>query len=314
MKEVSLENARIVIPVRNGGARWRLAAAALGDAVPRRDRVFVVDSQSTDGSDRVAEEQGFAVERIEVRTFNHGRTRQEAFERHCGTAAFVIYLTQDAVVAGPESLSNIVAAFDDPIVGASYGRQLPHPGARLIETHGNLINFPEQGHLRSMSDAPRCGIKTAYISNSFAAYRASALRECGGFPGHLILGEDAYAAMRMLLSGWSIAYCADAPVNHSHGYSLKEELERFFDYGVMHEQCRELIDQFGSSTETGLQYLKSEIRFIAERAPWLLPEVGLRTALKFAGYRLGRGYQRLPRPMRRWLSMTKGYWDGVVND
>jgi rhamnosyltransferase len=223
--------------------------------------------------------------------------------------SFVIYLTQDAVVKGAESLTNILSGFNDPRVGATYGRQLPQVGARPIEVHGNQINFPEQSAVRSFADAPRFGVKTAYISNSFAAYRASALRECGGFPSHLILGEDAYVAMRMLLSGWRIAYCANAWVSHSHGYSVKEELERFFDYGVMHAQCADLVDRFGNSTDTGWHYLRSELRFIGRTAPWLLPEVGLRTLLKYTGYRLGRNHRHLPNGLRRWLSMTKGYWN-----
>jgi rhamnosyltransferase len=303
------EDARVIIPVRNGGARWREAAAALGRAVGRADQVIVIDSDSTDGSDRVAAEQGFILERIDVRTFNHGRTRQEAFARHCSEVPFVIYMTQDAVVNGEESLTNILSAFDASRVGAAYGRQLPQVGAHPIEVHGNDINFPEQGSVRSFADAARFGIKTAYISNSFAAYRAVALRECGGFPSHLILGEDAFVAMRMLLSGWHIAYCADARVSHSHAYSIRDELERFFDYGVMHAQCADLVDRFGNSSDTGWRYLRSELRFIGRTAPWLLPEVGLRTLLKYAGYRLGRHYRHLPNGLRRRLSMTKGFWN-----
>src|SRR6185437_1375393 len=72
----AVNQARIIVPLRNGGARWREAADALRAAVTDPSLVVVVDSGSTDGSDRVAVASGFEVERIDPRTFNHGRTRQ----------------------------------------------------------------------------------------------------------------------------------------------------------------------------------------------------------------------------------------------
>jgi hypothetical protein len=42
--------------------------------------------------------------------------------------------------------------------------------------------------------------------------------------------------------------------------------------------------------------------------PWLLPEVLIRNAAKYAGYRLGRAFAGLPRGLCRRLSMTKVYW------
>jgi rhamnosyltransferase len=50
-------------------------------------------------------------------------------------------------------------------------------------------------------------------------------------------------------------------------------------------------------------------------APWLLPEVVVRNAAKYFGYRLGRVFRKLPNFMRRRLSMTTGYWDSsLTND
>ncbi len=312
VNSIALSDARIIIPVRNGGERWREAAAALGRFAPSPEMVIVIDSDSTDGSDLVAKEQGFTVERIDVRTFNHGGTRQEAVARHCGAVPFAILLTHDAVLESSQSLTEILAAFGDPEVGAAYGRQLPHAGANPIEAHANLINYPTQSATRSLTDSSRLGIKAAYLSNSFAAYRVAALENCGGFPSHLILGEDAFVAMRMLLSGWRVRYCAEARVYHSHGYSVLQDLERFFDYGVMHAQCQDLLARFGSAEGTGLRYISSEVRYIGRVAPWLLPQVAIRSSLKYVGYRLGRSYDSLPVSLCRRLSMTKGYWHGTA--
>ena len=304
----SLRQAHVVIPVRNGGERWREAALALRRAVSDPSVVAVVDSSSTDGSDKVALEHGFQLQRIPVSTFNHGRTRQEAVARFCAGREFVIFLTQDAVIESRESLTNLLAAFADEKVGAAYGRQLPHHGARPFEAHAALFNYKAVSENRSLADLEKWGHKAAFLSNSFAAYRIALLNQVGGFPSHLILGEDTYVAMRMLIAGWRVSYCADACARHSHDYSIRQEMQRYFDFGVMHAQTPELLQTFGAPEGEGLRFVLSELSHIGRVAPLQLPQVPLRNALKYCGYRLGRAFVRLPRAWRSHLSMTKGYW------
>ncbi len=298
----------VIVPVRNGGARWQEAAAALRAAVPDPSMVAVVDSSSDDGSDAVAAAHGFRLQRIDAATFNHGRTRQEAIARFGEGIAFIIFLTQDAIVKGPDSLVRLVAAFEDPGVGAAYGRQMPHRNAGAFETHAALFNYSATSRTKALADAADLGVKTTYLSNSFAAYRASALFACGGFPDHLILAEDAYLSAKMLLAGWWVRYCADACVYHSHAYSVRQEMQRYFDFGVMHAQMPEILKRFGAPDAEGMRFLESELRYMAKQAPGLLPEVVIRNSLKYLGYRLGRHYRALPAPWRRRLSMTKGFW------
>jgi rhamnosyltransferase len=304
-------NVCVIVPVRNGGERWREAAAALRAAVPDPVMVAVVDSSSADGSDEVAVSHGFLLRRIDPRTFNHGRTRQEAISGFGAGVPFIIFLTQDAVVEGPGSLTRLVAAFEDPGVGAAYGRQMPHRSAGSFEAHAALFNYSPVSSTKSLSDAADLGAKTTFLSNSFAAYRASALIACGGFPDHLILAEDAYIAAKMLLAGWRIRYCADARVHHSHAYSVSQEMQRYFDFGVVHAQTADVLRQFGPLEGEGMRFLISEIRYMARNAPWLLPEVAVRNCLKYLGYRVGRNYSHLPLDVCRRMSMTKGYWRGV---
>lgn len=309
-----LEQARIIVPVRNGGARWRQAALALRAALSEPARVVVVDSCSTDGSDRVAREQGFEFEQIDPRTFNHGATRQWAVERFCPDAEYVVFLTQDAVLEGPDALHGVLSAVSDPTVGAAYGRQLPHRDAGPFEAHMALFNYGRCSETRSLADAARLGIKTAYLSNSFAAYRLEALRSSGGFPSHLILGEDTYAAVKMLLAGWTIRYCAEACVRHSHAYSIAQETRRYFDFGVMHAQLPELMCHFGGAEGEGVRFVRSELHYVATHAPWQVPLVPVRDVAKYAGYRLGRMFRRLPPGLCRRLSMTKVFWDDPVSE
>ena len=298
----------IIVPIRNGGARWKEAARALQAFAPDPLRVVVIDSSSNDGSDVVAKDCGFKTARIDPSTFNHGATRQWAIERFCSDAEFVIFLTHDAVIDGSASIPNLIAAFEDPDVGASYGRQLPHPGAGQFEAHMALFNYSSSSRTQSLSNAESLGIKTAYLSNSFAAYRLSVLQECGGFPSHLILGEDACMAVRMLLAGWKIRYCAEAQVRHSHAYTVRQEVQRYFDFGVMHEQLPELMRYFGAAEGEGTRFVASELRYFFANAPWRLPLVLVRNAARYLGYRMGRVFRWMPLCACRWLSMTKAFW------
>jgi rhamnosyltransferase len=312
--EPAVNHARIIVPVRNGGARWREAASALSRAVPDPRRVAVVDSGSSDGSDRVAADCGFEVERIDPRSFNHGRTRQRAIERFCDGLEFAVLMTHDAVLEGRESLDELLGAFRDPEVGAAYGRQLPHLDAGPFETHFVRFNYSPLSETRSLADAARLGIKAAYISNSFGAYRLSALRACGGFPSDLILGEDTWVAVRMLLSGWRLRYCAEARVRHSHAYTIVQESQRYFDFGVLHSQLPELMTHFGAAEGEGARFVASELRYMAAHAPRLMPAVLIRNGAKYLAYRTGRSYRRLPRRLCRRLSMTKVFWSGQAGE
>jgi rhamnosyltransferase len=309
----TLSDVRIIIPVRNGGERWREAANALLRCVPRTSMVAVVDSGSEDGSDRIAGQMGYEVERIDPHSFNHGGTRQYAVDRLCKNKAFVVFLTHDAVIDKPESLIDLLSAFEDPSTGAAYGRQLPHHNARPFARHNAAYLYPPHNNIRAIADAARYGLRTTHLSNSYAAYRVQALYECGGFPKTLILGEDAHVALRMLQAGWKISYRAGATVRHSHNYSVFQELQRYFDYGVFHAQMPELLLELGSAEGEGMRFLKSELKFMAATAPWLIPWIPVRSVAKYLGYRLGRAYERLPMSVRVRLSMTRGYWDSNLD-
>lgn len=309
MSVVEALRVAVVVPVLNGGNVWRKAAAALRAQTLAPSQVLVVDSGSEDDSVHVAEGAGFCVSRIDKRSFDHGGTRQRAAASLAGVD-IVVFLTQDAVLATPDALVALVSVFQDPSVGVAYGRQLPRPGAGVLEAHAREFNYPAASHVRRFDDRHRFGIKAAFVSNSFAAYRISALMQVGGFPTKLILSEDMVVAARMLMAGWTAAYVAESRVLHSHGYTIVREFQRYFDVGVFHSDQRWILEQFGRPEGEGIRFLRSEVRYTLRRAPWLLPALLLRTVTKYAGYRLGLAHDLLPNKWQRRLSMNKGYWNG----
>jgi rhamnosyltransferase len=282
--------------------------AALQQQNLRPDQVIVLDSESTDGSAQAAQALGYTIQTVQRSHFNHGGTRQSGIDQHAQRADFAIFLTQDAILAHPDALQQLLTAFDDPQVAATYGRQLPHANASPIAAHARLFNYPAQSHTVTAQDKAHKGIKTCFLSNSFAAYRLSALHQVGGFAPDLSLGEDMHLAARLLLAGHAIRYQAQACVHHSHNYNFQEELARYFDTGVLHARQSWLMHTFGSAGNEGLKFMMSEIRHLSRRAPWLLPEALLRTGLKYAGFKAGQRHAHLPPSLVRRLSMHQGYW------
>ena len=299
----------VIVPVRNGGGRWREAAAALRNFVPSPRQVIVIDSGSSDASDAVARSCGFTVETIPASTFNHGRTRQYAVDKYADPDGLVVFLTQDAVLTHAESIPLLLDSFADQSIGCAYGRQLPHADAGIFAAHAVGFNYPRDSARKTWSDRTDLGIKAAFLSNSFAAYRVTDLYASGGFPDKLIAGEDVYVAMNMLRMGRAIQYCAAATVRHSHNNRLLQDTQRYFDFGVMHAQIPQLNADFGESGGEGFRFAWSELCLVARERPSALAVSSVRSLAKFLAYRLGRHYRLLPRSWCRNASMTKGYWD-----
>ncbi|SEL91382.1 glycosyltransferase [Parapedobacter koreensis] len=298
----------LYIPTLNAGPRFaELLGALEQQTYPIAVRVLV-DSGSKDHTVELAREKGFGVIGLGPEGFDHGGTRQWAIANF-PDADIYVFLTQDAIPAHPAMLANIVAAFADGKIGMAYGRQLPHKGATVMEAHARLFNYPAENQVRGLADAPTYGIKTISCSNSFAAYRRTALEEVGGFPSGTIMGEDVIVAGKLLLQGWKMAYVSDACVYHSHDYRIREEFERYFDIGVFHSDNPWIFESFGRAGGEGFRYAKSEIRYVARRNPFLLPRVFCSFAAKWLGYKLGLAYRNLPARWRRTFSMYKGYWN-----
>lgn len=296
----------VCVPTLNAGSQWSAWLECIGNAL-QDTHLLVIDSSSDDKTAELAREAGAEVHVIPRSNFDHGGTRDWAM-RYLDGYDIVVFLTQDAWMIESVALKKLIAAFDDPCVGAAYGRQLPSEGASPFAAHVRYFNYPEASYLVDPTNIPQMGIKAAFLSNSFAAYRREALLAVGGFPSQVILGEDMLAGARLLQAGWKLAYCAEARVKHSHNYSLGEEFRRYFDIGVMHSREKWLLDFLGKAEGEGARFLRSELCFLWHRAPMLLPQALLRNALKYMGYRLGRVERHLPLPLKRHCSMHPQFW------
>ncbi|MGA2251854.1 glycosyltransferase [Terracidiphilus sp.] len=296
----------VIVPTLNAAKDWALFAPALLACV-RPEQVLIVDSESTDGTSELAHADGFQVCTIKRAEFNHGGTRQMAVNL-LPSADVLVFLTQDAVLTDPNAIENIVAAFDDLMVGAAYGRQLPRLQSGAIEAHARSFNYPALSDLRDLASREKLGFKAIFLSNSFSAYRRSALMGIGGFPLDVIFGEDTITAARLLQAKYKIAYVADACVYHSHPHTWKQEFNRYFDIGVLHSRESWLLNEFGKTSGEGTRFALSELRYLLQRDPAQIPSSLFRTGLKFLGYKLGLKEALFSPAIKRRLSMNHRFW------
>ena len=298
----------LCIPTWNGGGKFLELAASIQQQKGFAFDTLVVDSGSTDGTVEAARENGFVVRRIDGRTFDHGGTRQQGCD-WLSAAEIVVFLTQDVVLATEHSLAALVACFNDTAVGMAYGRQLPRGDAGPFGAHARHFNYPPQRQVRSKEDSKALGLKAAFASDSFAAYRHTALASVGGFPSPVILGEDMLVAAKMLLGGWKVVYCAEAEAYHSHDYTLGQEFRRYFDTGVFHAHEAWLKETFGPAEGAGFRFVQSEWQYLWNHGcRRLLPEALLRSIVKYAGYKAGSWERYWPVNWKQKWSMHKNFW------
>jgi rhamnosyltransferase len=301
----------LFIPTLNAGSIWPQVVEAIRKQTYRIARVIVMDSGSKDNTLDPELLNGFDLIHLNKKDFDHGGTRQMAVNRY-PDADLYLFLTQDAILADADAIGNLVNHFSDPEIGMAYGRQLPHSGAKVLETHARLFNYTDQSRKRSLEDAPVYGIKTISCSNSFAAYRKEAFEDAGGFPSGSILGEDVIIAGQMLLKGWKMAYAADAKVYHSHDYSITEEFKRYFDIGVFHADNLWIFESFGRAEGEGLKYLKSELKHVLKHQPLALPRSVFSLAGKYLGYRIGLLSRNFPVWLNKKFSMHRQHWKSEI--
>ncbi len=304
---------QVIIPVCNPDNKFNCLLNMIKVQSIGTVSVLIIDSgEQHEYQKEIINEDNYVIKYIKNIEFNHGGTRQMGIEENPDKEVYV-FLTQDAVLADVYSIENLVACFKNKKIGCAYGRQLPHKNANFLSAFARMNNYGEIGYVYSYEDKKEQGIKTCFISNSFAAYRREAIRQVEGFPTNTILSEDVCVAAKMLINGWDIAYIANACVYHSHNYTIFQEFKRYFDIGVFHFRESWIRQNFGQAERAGGEFIKKEIREILKNNPLYLFEMILRDGMKFIGYRLGINEEKIPLWIKQKISMNKRFWMSSYN-
>ena len=224
----------VVVPIRDGGERWRRCLAALAAQRPRPVALVVVDSGSRDGSDGAAERAGARLLRIPPEQFDHGETRNLGARALPEDLDAVVFTVQDAVPQGAGCLEALARAACAPGVGAATARQVPPPDAGWI-TASTVAASPfaaaepaRTGPLaREVLDrlAPEDWRPLLMLDDVLSAVRAPLFRRVG-FRRTMHV-EDALLAYDLLWAGWALQHEPRAVVEHGHEYDAESVAPRY---------------------------------------------------------------------------------------
>lgn len=250
----------------------------------------------------------FEVRHIKKEEFDHGGTRRAAALE--SDAEILLYMTQDAVPADRYLIENLLKAFEkEDKIGAVYARQLPAKDCKTIERYTRKFNYGEKSVVKSAEDLPKLGIKTYFCSNVCAAYDRNIYEKLGGFSPKAIFNEDMLFAAKLIQNGYKVAYEAEARVIHSHNYSGIQQFHRNFDLAVSQAQNEAVFAELPSEGE-GIRLVKNTAWWLCRRGRlWLLPKLIWQSGCKYAGYFMGKRYQKLPRKLVLICSMNKNFWE-----
>ncbi len=298
----------IIIPTYNAEKYLKKLLDKIKNQSLDNYELIIIDSSSSDATVKITKTYTGQVITIPQKEFDHGGTRTKAAQIAKGK--ILVYLTQDALPLDENTIKNITKVFDDKEITAAYGKQIPYDETSLFGKHLREFNYGDTSYTRTLKDREQFGIKTAFLSDSFAAYRKSSLEDMGWFKNGLILGEDTYAGAKMILAGHTLAYVSDAQVYHSHSYDIFEEFKRYFDIGVFHKMEEWILKEFGKPEGEGMRYIKSEFNYLLQNDAWyLIPAFFVRNAMKYLGYKMGQNYKKLPYGLIKKISMHHRWWN-----
>jgi len=206
----------------------RLLPALYGQQGIGSFEVIAIDSGSTDGTIELLQKYPLQLVQIPPATFHHARTRNLAAGLARGES--LILLSQDAIPASDLWLKRMVANFDDPTVGAVYGRHLPKPGAFLERQVTLDAVYGARKVVKDPAHPDGLGYRFYHFSDANAAIRRG-VWDATRFPDDLKVFEDMGIAKRILDQGWKIVYDPEAAVYHSHNHNTLGLFKRYFDLG-----------------------------------------------------------------------------------
>lgn len=303
-----MQTVDILIPVYRPGKEFKeLLHRLKGQSYPIQ-RIILMNTEKEYFPEGLEDyDKRLEVHHLTKAQFDHGGTRDAGIRM--SKADIVVCMTQDALPKNGRLIEELIKPFEDGRVWAAYARQLPRDDCSETERYTRSFNYPAKSFLKGKEDLSRLGIKTFFCSNVCAAWRRDKYLELGGFAKRTIFNEDMILAGKLVQSGGLIAYCAQAQVVHSHNYSAMEQFHRNFDLAVSQAMHPEIFGGIRSESE-GIRLVKASMKHCLEIGkPWFMFQVFTQSAGKFAGYKLGGNYRRLPKGMVLKCTMNRTFWE-----
>jgi len=302
----SFSGVSVVIPVLNAAPYLADLFESLEEQEPGPpDEIILIDSNSTDETVAIASKHPRVVVKA-IDRFSHGRSRN--LGARLASGEIIAFLSQDARPENRSWLAELTAPFADPEVAAAYSRQVPWPKANPMEQFFLSSHFPPGPPVRRTKRAgDSLSLSKVFFSNVSSAVRRDVLLRFP-FDEDLIMSEDQQLSRDLLEEGFTVVYCPESIVSHSHDYTLREVFRRYFD-SVYSLTLIFRNHGMGSSVSMGSSYLGREVRHMIRHHPLWLPYYALYVAAKASGTIAGHFAEHLPLPLLRKLSLHSYHWD-----
>jgi glycosyltransferase involved in cell wall biosynthesis len=298
IESATVSNVSIVLLTHNGEKYLPQVLEMIRSQKHQPFEVLAIDSQSSDSTLEVLRKFEIPTRTILESKFSHPATRNMA-ARIC-SGRYIVFLTQDAVPADSCWLECLLRPFDDYAnVAGTFSRQIPRPGASLLEANDLRQDFPCERTIKKMPSRASFNLKEVWklikFSNSSSGYDRNLLLQ-NPFDEKLEMGEDQEWAKRMLEQNFIIVYEPSSVVLHSHEHDLKQNYLRSLSMGKSFSVFlkpmlgnRSLISTFGAFLAHMLldvQFILSAHAGIKAKCKWILLSP-LHRAVRHYAYRKG---------------------------
>jgi rhamnosyltransferase len=294
----------VVIPTLNAAAYLPQLAEAVFDqdgADPLE--LILVDSNSTDATAELAS----GCEKVSltpIDNFTHGGARNMGARLAKGD--IVVFLTQDALPADKNWLSELIKPFSNDSVAAVCSRQIPHEDAAPMEQFFLAKRFPSERIERNLESCKDVGYENVLFSDVSCAIRRSVLLKYP-FDETLIMSEDQQFSRDVIKAGYTVVYEPKSVVIHSHKYTLWQPFKRYFD-SIYALRIIFKDQDMKSSAAIGRKYVAEELKYIARKHTLWLPYYFVYTGVKAVATIMAHFADRLPQWLLKKISMHAYHW------
>ena len=137
---------------------------------------------------------------------------------------------------------------DECIYG--FGRQICTN--KSIEKYIRRKNYPEVSYTVGIEDVEKMQLMAFFASDAFSCINRDKFIELDGYQGYNVMfAEDMLYSKFIFDKGYKKIYAADAVVEHSHKYTLKQLYKRYYETGKFHAEIK-VFDQY-KSTDSGVK-------------------------------------------------------------
>jgi len=186
---------------------------------------------------------------VKKNEFSHSLTRQKAIIEHC-ESPIVVMLSQDIKLANDMVFYNLVKDIHTGETAYNYAKQICTNNS--IEKYIRERNYPDTSYVVAKDDIEKMQIMAFFASDACSAYDRDTFIHIGGYGGYnVMMNEDQLYSKILLDAGYKKKYCADAIVEHSHKYTLKQVYKRYYEVGRFYSEVG-LFDTY-KSANTGLK-------------------------------------------------------------